>query len=293
MFPRISIVTPSFRSAAYIESTIQSVISQQYPNTEYIVIDGAGDETASILGKYEQHLAYWCSEPDKGQYDAINKGFARATGDILCWLNSDDMLLPRALFVVGEIFSQFPAIDWVSTLCPANWDANGYLCGFSRTPGFNKQAFLDGLFLPGVRSRGYWVQQESTFFRRSLWECIGAKLPDYSLAGDFALWCAFYRQADLVGIDYPLAGFRLVAGQRSEAMTQYQREARSALNAFRQEAGWVDSWKSRIPYSSFTRVPKLRTQMRHYAGYSGRKIVNRDLRQRGATWEMQEYRFLP
>jgi glycosyltransferase involved in cell wall biosynthesis len=151
-WPRISIVTPSFRGASLIEATLQSVLSQGYPNLEYIVIDGAGDDTASILRRHDGQLAYWCSEPDSGQYDAINKGFARATGDILFWLNSDDMLLPRSLFVVGEIFNGFPEIEWLSTLSPGVWDANGYLCRINSVPGFSRDAFLDGYFLPGTRA---------------------------------------------------------------------------------------------------------------------------------------------
>lgn len=83
MLPKISIVTPSFKSAHLIESTIKSILSQRYPNLEYIVMDGAGDDTATVLKRYEADLAYWCSEPDEGQYDAINKGFRRATGDVL------------------------------------------------------------------------------------------------------------------------------------------------------------------------------------------------------------------
>ena len=293
MLPRISIVTPSFRSAALIETTIQSVLSQGYPNLEYIIIDGAGDDTANILRRYDGQLAYWCSEPDGGQYDAINKGFARATGDILFWLNSDDMLLPRSLFVAGDVFRRFPEIEWLSTLSPGVWDANGYLCRVNSIPGFSKAAFLDGFFLPGTRIRGCWVQQESTFFRRSLWEKAGARIPDYPLAGDFALWCAFYRHTALVGIDYPLAGFRTISGQRSEAVDQYTRESQAALSDLRCASAWTETWQTRILYSPLATLPKIRTKVTASIGYLGRRVVNRDRKKIGADWAIETHRFLP
>jgi glycosyltransferase involved in cell wall biosynthesis len=104
-WPRITIITPSFQQGAYIEDTILSVLNQNYPNLEFIIVDGGStDETVKILEKYSDKLAWWISEKDKGQSDAINKGLAKATGEIVNWLCSDDMLMPGALFQIAQAF---------------------------------------------------------------------------------------------------------------------------------------------------------------------------------------------
>ena len=97
-WPRISIVTPSYNQGQYLEETIRSVLLQGYPNLEYLVIDGGStDESVELLQRYDQWIAHWVTEPDRGQPHALNKGLARCTGDILGWINSDDLLLPEAL----------------------------------------------------------------------------------------------------------------------------------------------------------------------------------------------------
>ncbi len=111
---KFSIVTPSFNQAHFLEETILSVLNQRYPNLEYIVIDGGStDNTVEIVRKYEEHIAYWVSEKDRGQVDALNKGFARATGDILAFINSDDVYLPGTFAAVAKAFESDPACDWL------------------------------------------------------------------------------------------------------------------------------------------------------------------------------------
>ena len=108
-FPRISIVIPSYNQGQFLEETILSVINQQYPNLELFVIDGgSNDNSVDIIKKYEKYITWWISEKDKGQSDALNKGFKKATGEIINWLCSDDLLVPGALRQVAEIFSSQP-----------------------------------------------------------------------------------------------------------------------------------------------------------------------------------------
>jgi len=111
-WPRISIVTPSYNQAQFLERTILSVLNQNYPNLEYIIIDGGStDGSIKIIKKYEKYFAYWINEKDKGQADGINKGFKKATGDIFTWLNSDDIYLPNTLFKIAEVFTKYPNVD--------------------------------------------------------------------------------------------------------------------------------------------------------------------------------------
>ncbi len=105
IYPKITVVTPSYNQGHFIEETIRSVLLQNYPNLEYLIIDGGStDSTVEVIRKYEKYITYWVSEKDRGQSDAINKGFEKATGDIICWLNSDDYYYPNTLYRVANHF---------------------------------------------------------------------------------------------------------------------------------------------------------------------------------------------
>jgi glycosyltransferase involved in cell wall biosynthesis len=198
--PRISVVTPSLNQAEYLEHTLKSVLDQGYPNLEYVVVDGGStDGSVEILDRYSDRIAWSVSEPDRGHADAINKGFAHTTGEIMAWLNSDDTYLPWTFAVVAEIFSTFPEVEWIVGT-GSSWDRKGRLIG---TAAYRRNVhdYLLGRYA--------WIQQESVFWRRSLWERTGGGLSEsYRLAVDGELWSRFFLEARLYFVDCVIGGFR-------------------------------------------------------------------------------------
>lgn len=292
-FPKISIVTPSHKKASYIEDAINSVLTQKYPNIEYLIFDTGADNSIDIINKYKDQLHFIRSEPDNGQYSAISEGFSKSTGSILFWLNADDKLLPGSLWAIAEIFLKFPDIEWVSSLLPGLWDAQGALSGLMNYPGFSKSAFLDGLNIPPTNSRGFWIQQESTFFSRRLWEKAGKALTSCQLAGDFALWAEFYSHADLVGISYPLGGFRSVSGQRSEDIVQYTREAQTALESLRSRSSWRKPRDIDLAYGRLSKMPKIGNMIKNNRRYCGPRVDRSSALKEERDWTFSYNRFLP
>lgn len=202
-YPKISIVTVNYNNARYLEETMLSVLNQQYPNLEYIVIDGGStDGSVELIRKYESRLAYWISEKDEGQYHAVQKGFDKSTGDIMAWINSDDLYVPNSFFAVAEIFNTFPKVKWLMGI-PREYNQSGTM--------------ISRIALPWARWSKYryytydfqFIQQESSFWKRELWEAAGSKMnPDYKYAGDMELWTRFFRHAKLHTTVATLAGFR-------------------------------------------------------------------------------------
>jgi hypothetical protein len=200
-WPRITLITPALNSAHYIEQTIRSVIYQGYPNLEYSIVDGGStDGTVEIIRKYEKHLSWWVSEPDNGMYDALNKGFARSSGEIMGWISATDMLHQGSLKVVSSVLQKFPQVEWI-TGRPTGFNEQGMTVWVGSLPRFSQIRFLAGA--------NRYIQQESTFWKRGLWERAGGHV-DASRrnASDFELWVRFFRHAHLYPVNALIGGYR-------------------------------------------------------------------------------------
>ncbi len=213
--------------AAYIEETICSVLDQGYPNLEYIILDGKStDGTVAIIQKYENQLAYWHSQKDKGMYDAIQQGFDRGTGEIMGWLNADDCLLPKSLFVIAKAFTEVPEVNWIQG-APLIANKVGQLISSTTTQG-NKYFFYSR-----QGQINAFIQQESTYWRRSLWESAGGKLAtEFRYAADFELWMRFFEHSPLHCLRAPLASFRFRRDEQLSALhvSQYHAEMKQIID---------------------------------------------------------------
>lgn len=211
MPPVISLVTPSFNQAVFLEKNIQSVLSQGYPNVEQIIVDGGStDGSIDLIRKHETHLACWVSEPDRGQADAINKGFSRATGDILGWINSDDELAPGALKAVADAYK--PGWEGLIAGPVDNVDAEGNF--LERI----EQTALDYRDMVIFWRRGHKTfHQPGVLFTRGVWERCGP-LDDtlrYGFVSDFYLRAI--GQFPVVYLDRSVARFRVHGGSKTGA----------------------------------------------------------------------------
>ena len=188
MKPLVSIITPSYNQAQYLEDTIQSVIQQDYPNLEYIIIDGAStDGSQEIIEKYKDKLAWSVSEPDQGQADAINKGFKKANGEIIAWLNSDDLYLPGVIFSAVEAFQKNPTAGVIYGNA-VSADAKGRLLNELRFSDWNTLDFLQFKI----------ICQPAVFMKRSFVEEVGFLDSTYHFFLDHQLWIRLSRETDFV-----------------------------------------------------------------------------------------------
>lgn len=246
-WPKISIITPSFNQGRFIAETIESVLAQGYPNLEHIVIDGGStDETLEVLDRYRNKLTHVISERDRGQSDALNKGFRLATGDVLCWLNSDDQFAPGALAAVAMAFATHD-VDIVSGICEIY--ENDHLAFRHTTSCSDGPLPLNDLLdLDHGWNAGQFFYQPEVFFSRNLWEKSGAHVREdcyYSM--DYDLWCRFAAAgAHLHVIGAPLARFRVHPEQKTADPAKFKAELVAVRKHFA-EARSIDIQPSTRP----------------------------------------------
>lgn len=209
--PRISIITPSFNQGRFIGETIDSVLGQGYPDLEYLVLDGGStDETLDVLSSYGERLRWW-SEPDRGQSHAINKGLARATGEVVAFLNSDDRYCPGALLAVGQRFARDPRIGWLTGKCrivdAAGQPARGAITRY-------KNLWLALRSGPALRVVNY-ISQPATFWRRELWARVGPLDEGLHYTMDYDYWLRLGAAAPMGFVNSYLAEFRVHQASKS------------------------------------------------------------------------------
>lgn len=217
-WPKISIVTPSYNQAAFLGATIESVLGQGYPNLEYLVCDGGStDGSVDVLKRYGRRLA-WVSRRDKGQTDAINQGLRRVTGQIVAYLNSDDVLEPGALHQVAESFQSHPEALWLTGSCriidqddrPIRSFVSGYKSLWLRWYSRNKLCVTN------------FICQPATFWRRSVHDQIGYLDETLRYVMDYDFWLRLSRLGDPLVLREPLASFRIHAASKGESQFHKQ-----------------------------------------------------------------------
>jgi len=195
---KVSVITPSLNQALFIEHTILSVKSQSYPNIEHIVIDGRStDETIQILKKY--HHLIWLSEPDKGQPDAINKGFKLASGDIIAWLNSDDLYEPNIMSSVVHEFKNDTAIDMIYGNCNYIDESDKVLFAYI-PPSFNLKRLINSCY--------NYIPQPTVFYKKSVLQEMGLLDTNYSYAFDYDFFIRMGQKYRIKKVDLTLASYR-------------------------------------------------------------------------------------
>jgi len=211
-WPKISVITPSYNQGEFIEETIRSVLLQGYPNLEYIVIDGgSSDNSVGIIKKYEPWLSCMISEPDQGQADAINKGFALATGEILAWLNSDDTYAPDALWTAGDFLTKHPAVGMVYSDCRIV-DEDGAEISTWQSKEFS---FAAELCFPNL------IPQPTVFFRRTVMNEAGFLNTRLHYAFDYEFWLRIGLLFNIKRIRGISANFR--SHSRSKTVSEIDR----------------------------------------------------------------------
>ncbi|MEL6319516.1 MAG: tetratricopeptide repeat protein, partial [Cyanobacteria bacterium J06626_14] len=265
-WPKISIVTPSYNQGQFIEETILSVIHQDYPNLEYIVIDGnSTDETLAVIYQYRDHIHFILSEPDDGQSHALNKGFRHATGDILGWLNSDDRLAPGALFAIALAFHTSKA-DLVTGACQVMTHQSLDMQHLTACDN-NTLPLSDLLDLERCWLNGQFFYQPEVFFTRDIWQRVGGYIDEslyYSM--DYELWVRFASMKAVLHVTgVPIAQYRMHPQQKTSTPDQYKPELYATRDALQKK--FQNFFTS--TYQSQPQKSRLRIVMFNDVGFYG------------------------
>jgi glycosyltransferase involved in cell wall biosynthesis len=230
---KLSVITPSFGQGQFIERTIQSVLAQNDPDWEYVICDGGStDQTLEILRDYGDHYPNlnWISEPDRGQADAINKGIAMTSGEIIAWINSDDIYYPAAFAAVRAVFMAHPEVQVIYGQADYIDEQDRVLEPYP-TGGWNYQKLLENCYLC----------QPTVFFKRSLVEACGNLNQQLHYCLDYELWLRFGQQTNFYYLPQTLAGFRLY--QDNKTLGQRTQSHVEAIDMIKSFLGYTpDSW---------------------------------------------------
>lgn len=224
--PKVTIITPSFNQAEFLENTIQSVLEQGYPNLEYMIIDGGStDGSLDIIKKYENRLSWWISEPDCGQSDAINKGLQRASGEIISWLNSDDLHMPGTISVIVNAFKETPDMGLIYGDV-LSIDRVGHVFNVMRYADWG----LDDLMTFSI------IGQAGTFIRREVLNETGLLDPNFHCLMDHHLWLRIAQVAPMRYLPEAIAAARFHPQAKNLAITEeFGREAYQLVNWMQQQ----------------------------------------------------------
>lgn len=260
-FPSITIITPVVGDARHLEATIRSVIYQCYPNLEYIVIeDGADDERQQILQRYRAHFRWQTCPPGTELCAALNMAFAKASGEILGWLEPGEMLHTNGLHVIGSVFASFPDVEWI-TGRPFNFSLSGMPAGMKHLERWSRIRFLAG--------GNKYIHRDTTFWRRSLWQQAGGSLAtEYGLAGEFEMFVRFFRYARLYSVDALIGGYRTHPGNHSATGSHRRYNQICDEIADRELAAVSGAYAAKL-FRRLTRIvshiPKVRSLWHRYA----------------------------
>jgi glycosyltransferase involved in cell wall biosynthesis len=269
-WPRISVVTPSYNQGQFLEQTIRSVLLQGYPDLEYIVIDGgSSDSSVEVIKKYERHLAHWVSERDRGQSHAINKGFERATGEIMCWLNSDDFYLPGTLRAVAENLAGGGGAYAIVGHCTRLYDDG--------TPSHKLVGRFENLERLLQFWKGYHMHQPSIFWRREVFEKVGYLDEGQHYIMDFDYWVRVARHYEFKNVDRELScAIYHATAKTGDNFMRYQQELSKCATRYWPPAYTPSYWRLKTSMFKYLYLLPLTARLRnslHYRVGRARRLI--------------------